>query len=386
MNSHRLLTLLVLAVLVIGGAFWLLHARAPERDRGPGERVLPELTGKLNDISEVRIVTAGDKTSATLKRSGTQWQVVERGAYPADFAKLSKLLIDIGSLRMLEEKTANPTHYAVIGVEDLKSDKASGLRIDLLGLQKPVSLIVGKAGQGDGTYVRVAGAKTSLLAKPQLQVEREPKDWLDRALLDLPADRVQEVRIALAGAKPYTVTRAARTESDFSVSDLPKGRVLSSPSAPGPVAGALSNLHFDDVRSAGAENLPKDAPRPEDAKPSTVQYRLFDGTVLTLTGHKEGDAHWVTVASSFDETQFERFKAPAPEAAKGATKDDKTAKAEPQPPAPAGESAEKARKDSQALGQRLGGWAFEIPGYQYETIFRPIDELLKTPETPPKKP
>jgi hypothetical protein len=309
---------------------------------------------------------------------------MERDGYRADFAKLSKLLIDIGSLRVLEQKTANPAHYAVLGVEDVKSDKATGARVDLIGLQKPVSLLVGKVGQGDSTYVRVAGVGTSVLAKPQLTIEREPKDWLDRVLLDVPADRVQEVQIGLSGAKPYTIARTARGQSDFSVSEVPKGRELSSPSAPGPVAGALGGLHFDDVRRANAETPPKEAPKPEDSKASTVQYRLFDGGVLTVTGHKEGDAHWISVASSFDPARFERFKAP-PAAETGDTKkDDKTPK--PEPAAAPAESADKARKDAESLARRLEGWQFEIPAYQYETIFRPIDDLLKTPEEPAKKP
>ena len=48
---------------------------------------------------------------------------------PADTTKVRKLLLDLGALNIVEEKTRLPANYPQLGVEDVSSPKASGTAV-----------------------------------------------------------------------------------------------------------------------------------------------------------------------------------------------------------------------------------------------------------------
>ena len=70
--------------------------------------------------------------------------------YPADAAKVRKLLLALAEAKPVEEKTSNPANYAALGVEDVSSADATGVRVELEGTAQPVNLIVGKAAGRQG--------------------------------------------------------------------------------------------------------------------------------------------------------------------------------------------------------------------------------------------
>lgn len=358
-SRRYLLPLSIAAVLVLIAGLWLGRSRnSTESSAAAGAKVLPALAGKLNDVNEIRIVKPGEVPLVTLKRVAgadqkDSWQVVERGGYPADFSKVRELLMKLSQMEIVEEKTSNPESYAALGVEDIKSDKATGKRIDLKGLQPPVSLIVGKSANYSGNYVRLAGTDRSLQAKPQITIYDGPPVWLNRSLLDLKEEDVQEVRVSNVGKTNYKVTRQARDQNDFSVPEVPKGRKLTSASTPSTTASALSNLGLEDVRPLGKD---------EDwSKDGCAVFHYFDGTVITVMGRKSDDKHWVRFEVGFDETQHGKFK----------QKDSKN---------PA-----EVRGEAQKLNARLKDWVFEIQAYRYDNIFRPLDDLLEKVEEKKKK-
>ena len=75
------------------------------------------------------------------------------------------------------------------------------------------------------------------------------------------------------------------------------------------------------------------------AASSRVAITLTDGALVTLVGTVVGDKHWIQVTST---------------------------------------------KDT-ALTTKAAGRAFEIAGYRYDGIFRPVDQLLVPKEPPPTK-
>ena len=385
MTPRRLIVLLALGLLVIAGAIYLSLQRSLPRDTTIARHVLPELAGALNDVNQLNVVKAGDKTSVTLKRTETAWRVAERANYPADSAKVRKLLIDLSELETVEEKTSNPKLYAQLGVEEVKDPKATGVRVDLAGPKQPQSLIVGKTSGMHSTFVRVPGQPQSYLASPQISVDGEPANWLDRNLLDITAARVQEARVRPAGGASYTVRREAREQTDFNVPDLPKGRALSSPTAANSASSALAGLTFDDVRPAAAdEDWSKDT--------SQAEFRLFDGTVITVRGRTVDDKHWIRVTSAFDPALNERFTQAKKDAAAAtptpAAKDAAAKPAQPAtntPPGDTTKTAAEVRAESEVLGKRTDDWVYSIPGYKYDTIFRPLDQLLQPLPTKPAK-
>src|SRR5439155_3165059 len=107
-----------------------ISQRHLERATLAGDLVLPELEHHVNAVTQVGL-GKGDGTHTTLKKDGAGWSVGERG-WPADPGKVRKLLLDLGALNIVEEKTRLPANYPQLGVQDVSSPKATGTRIEVI--------------------------------------------------------------------------------------------------------------------------------------------------------------------------------------------------------------------------------------------------------------
>ena len=336
MTPRHVGLLLGAGIVLIGIAIWLSSQRHLDRATMAGDLVLPGLETSLNSVTEVRL-TKGDQTHTTLKKGASGWEVAER-EYPADSGKVRKLLLDLGALNVVEEKTRTPANYPRLGVEDTTSPQATGTRVAAVTAAKTYELIVGKTSSGKSGYVRVPTAPQALLAAPMLSVDADPKHWLDHTLIDIAQERVKEVEEKPAEGAAYTISREKKEQTDFTVSNIPKGRELASPVVADPIAGSLGGMTSDDVHKA--------ATPPADAKVSHVIFRTFDGLQVDLAGRKDGTHDYINLA---------------------VTSTDKA-------------TTDEARK----LSMQLQGWEYELPSYKYDAIFRPLDELLKPVEAPKK--
>jgi hypothetical protein len=336
MTARRVGLLLLAGLIIIAFAIWLSSKRHLERSTQAGDLVIPGLEKSLNAVTEVRL-TKGDETHTTLKKGASDWIVGERD-YPADSGKVRKLLLDLGSLNVVEEKTRNPANYAQLGVEDTNTPKATGTRVAVVTAQKVYEIIVGKASSAKSGYVRIPTAQQALLAAPSITVDGDPKRWVDNTLLDISLDRIKEVEEKPAEGTSFKASREKKEQTDFTVSNIPKGRELSSPVAANSIAGSLSGLTLDDVHKSGSPTA--------DAKISHAIFRTFDGLELDVAGHKDGSHDLITVTAH--------------------------------------SSAKETADEAQKLTTRLQGWDYEIPSYKYDVIFTSQDSLLK-PVEPPKK-
>ncbi|HEV2700621.1 MAG TPA: DUF4340 domain-containing protein [Steroidobacteraceae bacterium] len=324
-RPNQVLSLIVVGVALAGAGVWLASRHGSDTDAtGP---VLPLKQGDLNAVTRLRIFK-GDGSQVTLTRDATHWLVAERG-YPADTGQVRKLLLDLSALQVEEQKTSDPALYSKLGVEDPKGAQtaSTGVDIDLNG--KTLALIVGKTSGTGSAYVRVVGAAQSLLASPQLTPDADPRHWLDRSLVDIAADQVKEVDVKAASGPEYAVKRAAGSAAgDYAVSPLPKGRELADPGAGATQAGALAGLQLDDVRKIGTI-----------APVAQATFRTGDGLIITLAGIQDGETRYITATASA--------------------------------------STPGTQQRARDLNARLGGWQFELPGYRYDTLFRPLEQLLK---------
>ena len=371
MTSRRLLILVVVALVAVGAGVWLAGRQGSSGSTSGTDVLYPELKGQLNAVNAVHIYKAGDARVVELKKQGESWTVSERDNYPADDSKVRKLLIAIADAKVYEEKTSNPESYATLGVEDTKGANATGLRIDLVGAPKPVSLIVGKQGTGArANYVRRAGEPQSWLINATIDTSATPEAWLRKDIVDVSADRMQSAKVETKGAKPYTAAKATRAATDFAVEGLPKGKSLSSPSAANSVATALTGLNLSDVRAASAFQS-----TPPAAK---ATFKTFDGLTVEVDGWVQDEKHYVALRPAFDGAQAERFKvATTPvEEKKDEEKKDEAKKDEkaPEPPKPAAPNVD---EDAKKLAAKANGWVYEIPDYKYESLFKPADQLVK---------
>jgi len=336
MSARRVAILFICALLVIAGAIWLSSRRHLEHATLAGDLVLPGLESGVNAVSEVDL-RRGDGTRTSLKKASSGWVVGER-EWAAEPGKVRKLLLDLGSLNVVEEKTRLPENYPQLGVEDVSNPKASGTQVDVVTPARTFSLIVGKNSSGKSGYVRVASSPASVLAAPLLTLDADPKSWLEHSLVDLPVTRVRQVEEKPLDAPAWSAARDKKEQPDFTVTGVPKGRQLTGPGAADAVAGALAGLTLEDVQKSAA---------PADAKLSRAVFRTFDGLEVTVTGRKDGSRSLVALSA--------HATAPAAEG------------------------------EAQQLNTRLGGWEFEVPDYKYGVMFRPVEELLQRLPEPVKK-
>lgn len=351
MTERRVYVLIGFAIAVIAAAIWVSSQRHLPRDVDIGNKIFADL--KLGEIREIDVSKAGAKRVATLEIKDNAWTVGERDQYPADATKVRALVIAIADLRIVEEKTAEPNNYPAISVEDIAQPTAGGTQIDLKGATTIASLIVGRNSGGRSSFVRKPGNARSYLAAPQVFADPEPKNWLHRPIVDIASARVQEARVTAAKVS-YVLTRKDRSQANFALESVPKGKALASDMAGNAAGTALSGLELDDVRKQDTARW--------NAPAEHAEIRTFDGWVVGIEGLIEGDQHWIRLTSRYDEALAKTF---APPAGAAASKD-----AKPQPDV---------RKDSAGLASRAAGWEFEVPKYKYDALFKPLDEIVKKP-------
>jgi len=350
MTSRGLLMLAVAALAAIAAGLWLAAREgSPDREARPG-LLYPALERELDSIKTVRIIKAGDERAVQLERGDGGWTVTERAGYRADRDQLRRLVVAIAEARRLEEKTSKPEQYAALEVEDTSGPGAKGLRIELAGPATPVNLIVGKPGVGaNAQFVRRAGEAQSWLIDRKLDASSAPDQWLEKEIVNIAADRVQSATVTAKGAKPYSAARNARGEPDFQVANLPKGKSLRSASIADSFASALSGLSLTDVKPVGELGQEPPADR--------ATFRTFDGLVVEFEGWMQGERRFIALKAAFDAAQAQRFQ---PTAGKDGAR---------QPGSDVGDEATR-------LAARTSGWAYEIPAYRYENLFKPLAALL----------
>jgi hypothetical protein len=334
MNQRRFIALAIAAVLAICSALYLSARRNVPRETAGGA-LLPYLAKEMNTVTALSVRKGSATPSVTLHSQGGRWTVAERGDYPADVSKLRKLLLALSDARIIEEKTSNPASFPAIGVED-PAPGAAGAEISFTAQDGRHAVIVGKP-MGEGNFARRGGENTSYIVEPAISFEAEPRYWIDSRLIDIAAGSIQSMQVKPAEGPAYTVHRAsaaadtaAANTGTFVLDGVPAGRQAADSALLAPSPTTYSGLAAEDV--APAESV-------DFSKPAVATLTLSDGNVVTITGATGGDKHWIQLHSSKD----------------------------------------------MDLDAKAAGRAFEIAGYRYDAIFRPLEQLLvpKPSQHPP---
>ncbi len=364
MKPRTVLVLVVLAVLSLAGGWYLdVHGSQSESSSvTAGQAAFPDLAAALANAARIEISHQGN--AVTLTRHDDAWQVTQRADYPAIPARVHALLAGLAGLRLAEPRTADPSFYDKLGIEDPARPAAASSLVRVLDAAgKPLAaLIVGqKRPQSqpdlpDLIYVRRPGEAQSWLAEGRLDVEADPQSWIDHELFNIAHDRVETV----------TVTRGdqhlvfARKGEAMTLSE-PADHPALEQGALEQVGRALEFVSFSDVKPR--------AQMPGDALATTV-VTTTDGVTLTLALN--------TV--------------PPPKPAPG----EKRAEDAPPPSAALWISATASGSNSAEAGRLngiLGGWAYQIGAWKESGLAPTLDDLKQraaphggAPGTPPARP
>ena len=328
MSRQRFGLLLIGALLVISAAIYMSTQRNRSLET-QGAPLLPTLAAQMNAVTAVGVSKGSATPTLTIHKTGEHWTVAERADYPADVAKLRKLLLALRDAKIVEDKTADPARYAAIGVEDPAQAGSASLQVTVTTPAATPALIVGKP-VGEGNFVRRVGEKQSYSVEPAISLETEPRFWIDSRFIDTATALIQSLEVKPVGGPAYTLRRLNATDNTFSLDGAPAGRKPLDAHALAPSTTLLSALTAEDVSPVGSLDF---------GQSSQAVVTLSDGNVLTLTGVVIADKHWLQVQAS---------------------------------------------KDA-ALMSRAQGRAFEVASYRYDAIFKPLDGLLVPKETPAPK-
>ena len=366
MSRQRFVTIALAALLAISAALFL----SAQRNRTPdahGGALLPSLAGELNTVTSLSVRRGSVTPTVTVHEQGGRWTVVERADYPADVSKLRKLLQALSDAKITEEKTSNPASFPVIGVEDPALPGSTGAEISIVARDGKHAVVIGKP-VGEGNFARRGGENTSYSVEPAISFEAEPRYWIDAKLIDIAAPDIQSIEVKPAAGAAYTIHRAAANPAatanpaaaatanhaavaaakpaaaspgttnpagtefaqTFILDGVPPGRKAADYALLAPSRSTLSGLTADDVASVSSIDF---------SKPTVAAVTLTDSNVITLTGSVIGDKHWIQLQAS---------------------------------------------KDA-ALNAKASGRAFDIAGYRYDAIFRPLEQLLVPKDAPVAK-
>ncbi len=347
MTGKRFAIVLLAALVAIAGAMYLSSLRHLERDER-GQPLVAGLASRLDSITEVRLRKASAQPTATLQRTAPgEWKVAQREGYPADATKVRKLLIALGDARIIEPKTADPANYAKLGVEDPGSASSTGTEVSLVAPGSTTAVIIGRS-TGSGNYARQVGTASSAAIEPGIEAPAEPREWIDARLLDIPVEKIQSVHAELADGTSYTIARkpsaapatlntptnraagqnAAGGPAEFVLESAPPGRQPNEASLLAPSASTFSGVTAEDVADASTVDF---------SKGSLLRIGMQDKGSDVLRGVVVGERHWLQIAATSDA----------------------------------------------ALAKRTAGRAYDLAGYRYDALFRPLEQLLKPKPTQP---
>lgn len=392
MNQKTLLGLAIAAVVALGAAALVNHFNRPASETAAADAWLaPALRDHVNDVSKVVIKGAGDKTLATLVRGDKGWTLAEKGGYAVDSGKLRDLLLKIADARLVEQKTSNKDKYATLGVQDVSDAGAKGVQVELQGLAQPLDFIVGDASPRGGSYVRRAGDAQSWLTAATINVDKDAANWLRKDVASIAASRIASVAVTHADGSVVKIAKAAESDANFTLADVPKGREAGDAFTINGIAGALDGLRFDDVLPA------KDA-APE-ANALKARFETFDGIAVDVTAWEKDGKDRAVLVASLDAAQadkgitaaqakvkaeYEKAVADA-QKADGDKKDDAPIKplAETDPAKDRENRLADLDKQVAELNARFDGWTFVLPAYKYAAFDKSLADLLKPVDAKP---
>jgi hypothetical protein len=380
MNGKKLITLLVVAVVLIGLA---VVSKKKDRTTQPtmaGQPVLPNL--QVNDITRVMVQSA--ESTATVSRVEDKWISMEKHGYPIDFARLREVMIALSNLKIGQILRLTDEQKVSMQIAAPESG-GGGTRVTLHGKdgKATASLLLGKehtrqsddpspyGNYPDGRYVSADNGKTVyLVGEPLNRVTDQATEWLDTEIVNVPADDIAKITVEVAGQDALVFNQ---TDGKIVLEGLQANEEMDS-AKDYTIKSGLNTLRFKDV----ADPALTDAELGFDA--ATV-YRAQTSQGKTVTAQIGG-----TVGDDGDRYLRVRVEL-APEAVVAEAPQAEGEEETPEVVAAAAAAQEQKAKERAELEAtvakqeaRLSRWTYVIAAHETESLILKRDELVKEKE------
>jgi hypothetical protein len=377
--TWRRCAFLLVTLAVLAAAWWLSERREPATEIS-SQRLHPGLLDRVNEVTSLSVKSRAKSAQVDLVEG--KWRIRELSGYPAEPGKVKQALVQLGELRVVENKTRDPALYARLGVEDLETGDAESTLVTLKGGDATIaSLLLGERRTGSGAkpvsqrYVRRAGEPQAVLVDGELDIEADPLSFAETEIANLASTRIRRIRIRHGDGEELTVARAGDDRSDFELNGLPEGMTLNSSTELSSMAGVLANLRFESVKPAEAVR---------DLKPELmVELETNDGLTARLEEFKLDDTAYARFAFSAGAPAAAAPEQPTAAAREETADDgaDQPAAAEGQDTATAEQQEQKKADDAKAEAERLSarasGWVYELPEYKMTALRKRQADLIK---------
>jgi hypothetical protein len=295
----------VTGLMVVAAVVAVAQRPAPTHIRTNQALIYPALAKSVNDAASIAIRVPG--RSFTVKRNGNGWGIAELNGYPALFDKVKTVLVQLAQLRFLEAKTSDATRYDRLAVQDVaaKDEGASGDDKDAkpkyveVRDAKGTVLAEGHLGKRNanlfgsdkgGTYLRVGNDKQSWLAEGIVSLGDGPADWISKKIIDVKSADIKKLTILSPKGGGLVIHRAAKTDKDFTLDDIPPGKKQRGQWETDQMATALEGLELSDVRRADEIKFPDG--------PYKGAFTTFDGLVVKTEAGEVGKKYWARFSAS----------------------------------------------------------------------------------------
>ncbi|MCX7847902.1 MAG: DUF4340 domain-containing protein [bacterium] len=372
MRTRTVAILVVLCVVVVGVA-WVVKVVGARRGPGwvVGQRIAPGFP--LNEIE--RIVVRTSEGTVTIGKEGGTWRVAEYYDYPANFGKVAELLQQVYEMKVGQHQRVRGGSLgrlrlvgpAAAGAEE--SGQGTAVQFFTKGGTPVFEMIVGNQKQRardprdpysfaapEGTYLRLASAtagasarsETVLLVKDIIALPGSAEGWIERQVLNVPAEQVREISVSPPGGEATTLWRTNSTDG-FSISGLGPTQQVNSATATS-LAGALSYFTIQKVVAPAEASTNRALERAW-----SVRVRTADGITyaLRLADTNAADAY-ARLEVSYDASKAEV----------GA------------------EGGDTAKEKADLLNARFGSWLYVLPSYKISELRKTREELVTAAVAP----
>jgi hypothetical protein len=350
MNRTSLAVLALITALVVIAAIVSYSRRQPAPAAPESDRLYPELAERVNDVASITIQSGAEPF--VIARHNGDWGLETKGGYPVTFEKVKQTILGLAALEIIEPKTSRPEYYDRLGVTEPGPDVDSTLvtlRDEDGGTL--ASLIIGDTAPGGGRaprrFVRKADDAQAWLVEGQVSVDRTPLNWIDRELLRLPRTRVQSVTVAHPDGERIHLHRNQQSRRNFLVDDVPERFELQNEGIANSIAGAAGYLRIEDVAPAADVDF-------ASGQVTTVEFRTFDGLLVTLEVLPVEDGAWLELCAAAEEDA-----------------------ALPEPDANAEAPPETAATQAEEINRRAAGWAFRINRSAAQSMTKRMADLIQ---------
>lgn len=341
MTYRTVLILLVLAVLSVGAAFYGINSRTNVQTTNfSGERLFPDLLDQAKTVTEVEIIQAGQPMTFVQTENG--WTLRDSGGYRVHNNLVTKVILSIASMELLEAKTALEKRHATLDLGDPMAAGTKSQRVIMKNADGDVlaDIVVGSANfflpetTTGGMYVRRPDEVQTYLVRGLVDIGEQARNWLIRDIIDINTDDVARVEVTHPdGEKLYVIPEEAAS-GGYSFENMPEGMKLTSAFAPRNIAALVNGFVLNDVR--------RDADTPLDNSEAYVaEFTMNSGMTIDMRIWRIG------------EKQYMRISADAGTAAPDSD----------------------AAKLAEEITSRGQGWTYIIPEYQYEQISKKMVDI-----------